>query len=520
MRVVCLAGGVGGAKLAKGCTSLAPGELTVIVNSGDDLERHSLTICPDQTRSCTPWRDRGPRVGLAAIRGSHRCAGPAGRGTWFRLGDGTSPLIYIGPSGCDAASVRRRSPSRWRALGVPSRVLPMADEPFGLGFERTAAGSTSRTTSSAPAGARRARGSFRRRRTLAGHARGRRGISGCRGDRGGALQSDRLDRRSWRSEACARRLPRQAAGVRAVGVSGSSAQGFARTGRQDDASLGEEATALGWPAVCVGAAARYVRDRRLDESLAGGVRALDSSRGHRHGHDDVAARVRLARDVLAAATAARRERPGVSGPGVSRANLSRIVAVVPVRSLSGAKSRLGSRSTARSGPTGSGAAAPDRAAALSSRPLRRGGGLAGRRPAGTGPGHGRGLAPAAERRLNEGLTEARDSACGEATALLVLPADLPESAPKPSIDWPRQPPRRPPARRIGRGGAGFGQARTGTNALLIMPPDASRSASARAAGGPRGGGGRCRRRTWSSTGHSLRRGHTEDLLEADRIARP
>jgi len=48
MRVVCLAGGVGGAKLADGLQQvLAPGELTVIVNTGDDLERHSLLICPD-----------------------------------------------------------------------------------------------------------------------------------------------------------------------------------------------------------------------------------------------------------------------------------------------------------------------------------------------------------------------------------------------------------------------------------------------------------------------------------------
>ena len=48
MRVLCLAGGVGGAKLADGLQQvLAPGELTVIVNTGDDLERHGLTICPD-----------------------------------------------------------------------------------------------------------------------------------------------------------------------------------------------------------------------------------------------------------------------------------------------------------------------------------------------------------------------------------------------------------------------------------------------------------------------------------------
>jgi LPPG:FO 2-phospho-L-lactate transferase len=96
-------------------------------------------------------------------------------------------------------------------------------------------------------------------------------------------------------------------GVRAVGVSGIVG-GKALRGPADRmmASLGEEATALG-------VARRYASAQlldtfvidRLDESLAGGVRALglqvvvtDTVM------TDVAARVRLARDVLAAATAA------------------------------------------------------------------------------------------------------------------------------------------------------------------------------------------------------------------------
>ncbi len=47
-RVVALAGGVGGAKLATGLqAALAPGALTAIVNTGDDFEHWGLTICPD-----------------------------------------------------------------------------------------------------------------------------------------------------------------------------------------------------------------------------------------------------------------------------------------------------------------------------------------------------------------------------------------------------------------------------------------------------------------------------------------
>ena len=47
-RVVILAGGTGGAKLAAGFDAvLPPGDLTVIANTGDDVERHGLLVMPD-----------------------------------------------------------------------------------------------------------------------------------------------------------------------------------------------------------------------------------------------------------------------------------------------------------------------------------------------------------------------------------------------------------------------------------------------------------------------------------------
>ena len=45
--VVALAGGVGGAKLAHGLQAQIGDRLTVIVNTGDDLERHGLLVMPD-----------------------------------------------------------------------------------------------------------------------------------------------------------------------------------------------------------------------------------------------------------------------------------------------------------------------------------------------------------------------------------------------------------------------------------------------------------------------------------------
>ena len=48
MRVVILAGGTGGAKLAAGLQAVvSPGDLMVIVNTGDDTDRHGLLVMPD-----------------------------------------------------------------------------------------------------------------------------------------------------------------------------------------------------------------------------------------------------------------------------------------------------------------------------------------------------------------------------------------------------------------------------------------------------------------------------------------
>lgn len=53
MKVVALAGGVGGAKLAQGLAEiLSPEELTIIVNTGDDFTHLGMKICPDIDTVC------------------------------------------------------------------------------------------------------------------------------------------------------------------------------------------------------------------------------------------------------------------------------------------------------------------------------------------------------------------------------------------------------------------------------------------------------------------------------------
>jgi LPPG:FO 2-phospho-L-lactate transferase len=134
MRVVCLAGGVGGAKLAEGLqAAVAPGDLTMIVNTGDDLERHSLAICPDlDTVTYTLAGVAGPEGwGLSGeswnvMSGLSRL----GEKTWFRLGDRDIATHLFRTERLRAGrSLTEVTAELVRGFGIPSHVLPMTDDP-------------------------------------------------------------------------------------------------------------------------------------------------------------------------------------------------------------------------------------------------------------------------------------------------------------------------------------------------------------------------------------------------------
>ena len=135
MRVVCLAGGVGGAKLAVGLQQiLAPGELTVVVNTGDDLERHSLMVCPDyDTVLYTLAGIADPAQGWGIAGETWQVMvqlGRLGDETWFRLGDrDLATHIFRTERLRRGARPTEVALELGKALGVPSRILPMADEP-------------------------------------------------------------------------------------------------------------------------------------------------------------------------------------------------------------------------------------------------------------------------------------------------------------------------------------------------------------------------------------------------------
>jgi len=133
-RVVALAGGVGGAKLAHGLAAvLAPGDLSVVVNTADDQEFHGLLVCPDHDTVLYTWPGSPTASGLGPRRRDVGVGGAGRRVTdWFALGD-RDLALHVHRTRRLREGVRLTTVSLdvQRALGVPPPIPPMADEPGG-----------------------------------------------------------------------------------------------------------------------------------------------------------------------------------------------------------------------------------------------------------------------------------------------------------------------------------------------------------------------------------------------------
>jgi LPPG:FO 2-phospho-L-lactate transferase len=132
-KITALAGGVGASKLLLGLHDvMQPQDLTVIVNTGDDITLHGLKISPDLdivtytlagiVDSTKGWGYRGE-----TFHALQRLA-LLGRPNWFNLGDRDlathihrTAMLAEGKSLSDAAESIRVS------LGVKARILPMSD---------------------------------------------------------------------------------------------------------------------------------------------------------------------------------------------------------------------------------------------------------------------------------------------------------------------------------------------------------------------------------------------------------
>jgi LPPG:FO 2-phospho-L-lactate transferase len=133
-RVVALAGGVGGAKLAEGLQAVVGDRLTVIVNTADDTERHGLLICADHdTVMYTLAGLENPEFGWGVAGDTWTVMGALeryGEEGWFRLGDQDLATHIVRTDrlrrGDRLTDVCRQLQAR---LGVVATILPMTDDP-------------------------------------------------------------------------------------------------------------------------------------------------------------------------------------------------------------------------------------------------------------------------------------------------------------------------------------------------------------------------------------------------------
>ena len=131
--VVALAGGVGAAKLVWGLAMEGLGRhLSVVVNTGDDLEAFGLRICPDLDTITYTLAGLSNRTWGWGVEGdTFRCLkalGRLGADTWFGLGDQDLATHLWRTSllnqGWGLAAVTAQI---CEALGVEVSVLPMAE---------------------------------------------------------------------------------------------------------------------------------------------------------------------------------------------------------------------------------------------------------------------------------------------------------------------------------------------------------------------------------------------------------
>jgi LPPG:FO 2-phospho-L-lactate transferase len=131
--VVVLAGGTGGARLARGMLDVAGEDLVVIANTGDDVEAHGGHVSPDPDLVTFWLADRvdergwGLRDDTFAVMEALRALG---EDVWFNLGDRDLAVCLARARRlAGGATLTAAADDLRRALGVPARVLPMSDDP-------------------------------------------------------------------------------------------------------------------------------------------------------------------------------------------------------------------------------------------------------------------------------------------------------------------------------------------------------------------------------------------------------
>jgi LPPG:FO 2-phospho-L-lactate transferase len=144
VKIVVLAGGVGGGRFARAVVeSVPPADVTVVGNVGDDLEVLGLHVSPDLDSvlyALAGLNDEERGWGRAdETWNALDTVGALGGETWFRLGDRDIGLHLVRTQALGAGRPLSEVTARLtRALGVETAILPATDDPLRTWIETPA----------------------------------------------------------------------------------------------------------------------------------------------------------------------------------------------------------------------------------------------------------------------------------------------------------------------------------------------------------------------------------------------
>jgi LPPG:FO 2-phospho-L-lactate transferase len=132
--VVLLAGGTGGAKLARGLLGELGPELVVIANTGDDVEAYGAHVSPDPDLVTFWMADRIDERGWGLKDDTFHAMDQLrelGEQPWFNLGDRDLAIgLHRAGRLAGGARLTQAIDDLRRAFGVPARVLVATDDPL------------------------------------------------------------------------------------------------------------------------------------------------------------------------------------------------------------------------------------------------------------------------------------------------------------------------------------------------------------------------------------------------------
>lgn len=138
--ITVLSGGVGAARLLRALSDVIdPREITAVVNVGDDLVLHGLSICPDiDTITYTLAGLNNDELGWGLRDESWRVMNELdelGGASWFRLGDrDLATHLYRSQRLAEGATKTEVTGELAQRLGVLVRVLPVTDDAVATEF--------------------------------------------------------------------------------------------------------------------------------------------------------------------------------------------------------------------------------------------------------------------------------------------------------------------------------------------------------------------------------------------------